>query len=199
MFTYFFVSTLLLLSGCQFDLTNDKPQSAPSVDVSDTDTLYLKYVEPLCPTGKILLKSWDKAENISSDDLVSFCAYNNLLDRETNPPDTKISDGSEYVEPFAPSEVVEKAVQQYFDVSSDYLKTAKAFQNDGKDNMYLLGHGFGGSGLVKVLRAEQNGFNLEIEIGIWGPDDENDNPAITGALSIELGNDSFHYLSYIKH
>lgn len=130
---------------------------------------------------------------------MSFCAYNNLLDRETNPPDSKISDGSEYVDPFAPSEAVEKAVQQYFDVSADYLKTAKAFQYDGKANLYLLGNGFSGSGLVKVLRAEQNAFNLEIEIGIWGPDDEDDGPAITGVLSIELGSDSFHYLSYTKH
>lgn len=56
----FLASTLLLLSGCQVDLTNDKPQSAPSVDVSDTDALYVKYVEPLCPTGKILLNHGTK-------------------------------------------------------------------------------------------------------------------------------------------
>lgn len=173
----------------------DYEGNQPKVDTKNTDNLYETYVQPLNPTGGILIKEWASPADISSSDLIQFCAFNNLLGKETNPPNTLISDGGQYIDTFALASDVENSIQHYFDISSDYLKSAKEYEYEGNRGMYLLGCGFGGSGSAKVLQATQKEDLLQLEIGIFSPD--NDNPSITGILSIKLEEDSFNYLSYI--
>ncbi|MFA9381441.1 MAG: DUF6070 family protein [Acetanaerobacterium sp.] len=176
----------------------------PDCEVYDQeylDTLTEAYVKPLMPSGGILLSSWQTAEDIAADDLVCFCAFNNLLNKPVTPSDKTVFEGAEYVDHEGPAAEVETAIQQYFDVSTQYLRTSKLYNFYDEDagyqyqDAYMLPHGFGGGGSVKALAAEQNADELIITVGVFGPDDLGD-PAMTGTLTVQLEEGGFQYICY---
>ncbi len=208
-------AALVLLCGCAANnsqtisyASDSEPvrSSGSSInsDVQDTaflDTLIVTYVRPLMPSGAILLSSWETAEEIAADELVKFCAFNNLLNKPVTPSNATIYNGAEYVDHEGAADKVENAIQKYFDVSKDYLRTSKLYNfYDQETNVqykdaYMLPDGFGGGGSVKVMAAEQNESQLLITVGIFGPDDPK-KPAMTGVLTIGLEKEGFKYVSY---
>ncbi len=178
--------------------------SSINSDVQDTaflDTLTVTYVRPLMPSSSILISSWETAEEIAADELVKFCAFNNLLNKPVTPSDTTIYNGAEYVDHEGAASEVENAIQKYFHVSKDYLRTSKLYNFYDEDtnvqykDAYMLPDGFGGGGSVKAMAAEQSESQLLITVGIFGPDDLK-NPAMMGFLTVRLEKDGFKYVSY---
>lgn len=152
------------------------------------DDITKKYVRPLVPYGSILASSWPSAKDISADNLIDFCAFNNL----TNLP---LDENNEYMagQQNAPAEQTEAAIGRYFDVSAEYLRTSSRY-NDSDGYVMLNG---GGGGMTRALHAEQDGNLLKITVGLYGPDDEvPGRPAKTGLLTIRLDGDRYQYLSY---
>lgn len=173
-------------------------------DVQDTaflDTLTVTYVRPLMPSGAILLSSWETAEEIAADELVEFCAFNNLLNKPVTPSDATIYNGAVYVDHEGAADEVENAIQKYFDVSKDYLRTSKLYNfYDQETNVqykdaYMLPDGFGGGSSIKAMAAEQSESQLLITVGIFSPDDLK-KPAMTGVLTVRLEKEGFKYVSY---
>ncbi len=177
------------------------PGEYSKIDVLNLDELTQTYVHPLMPSGSILVSSWEKAEEIAADNLICFCAFNNLLNKPVNPSSATIFNGAEYIDHEGPAADVEAAIQKYFDVSREYLRTSKLYNFHDEDakiqykDSYLLPDGFGGGGSVKAMIAEQNGSQLIIIVGIFGPDNLK-NPAMTGRLTIQLREYGFQYVSY---
>ncbi|MPN56968.1 hypothetical protein SDC9_204662 [bioreactor metagenome] len=58
---------------------------------------------------------------------------------------------------------MEWAIQQYFDVKSEYLRTSTFYNPE--DHTYTLVGGFGGGGATATIRGEQRGNQLSVEIG----------------------------------
>jgi len=169
-----------------------------SQDAAYLDEITDKYITPMMPAYGILWKSWASPMDIPADDLVNFCAFNNLLNL---PPDLDLGEG--FADNHGPASDVESAIKRYFDVSVDYLRTSRYYgfinKDNGEryDNEYIMVYGFGGGGQTCALHAEQDGDLLKITVGLYGPDDEiPDRPVKTGLLTIQLDEDGYQYLSY---
>lgn len=141
----------------------------------------------MIPYGRILINSWPTAGNISANNLIDFCAFNNLL----NLP---LDENKEYTidNHHGQDEQVEAAIRRYFDVTVEYLRTSSRYNYaDG----YIMLNG-GGGGRTRALNAEQDGDLFKITVGLYGPDDEApDRPAKIGLLTIRLDGNNYQYLS----
>ena len=127
------------------------------------------------------LQYWSSVDNIDASELIQFCTYNNLCNLPTDPPDGLISRGAMYVVRLAPEEDVETSIQNFFDVSSEYLKTAREY--DAKTDTYLQPFGYGGSGILQLVSAKRQGDILTLGIRIGSVA----NPStIDGELKIHL-------------
>jgi hypothetical protein len=186
-------------SGYKY-LSNKKVYSQYPItqDTAYLDELTDKYLWPLMPAYGIAWKSWRTASEIPADDLVNFCAFNNLL----NLPKQPDFDES-FVNNHAQPEAVEVAVQQYFDVPAEYLRTSLYYNHvtkDGEryDNEYIMLYGFGGGGMTAALNAVEEGDLLKITVGLFGPDDVfPDRPQEYRLLTIKLDGDSYQYISNV--
>lgn len=176
-------------SGYKY-ISNNKyfPEYPITQDAAYLDDITKKYVRPLVPYGSILANSWTTEKDVSADNLVDFCAFNNLA----NLP---LDENNEYMagQQNAPAEQAETAIRQYFDVSVEYLRTSSRYN---KADGYAMLNG-GGGGMTRALHTEQSGDLLIVTVGLYGPDDEiPDRPVKTGLLTIRLDGESYQYLSY---
>ncbi|MPN56495.1 hypothetical protein SDC9_204185 [bioreactor metagenome] len=94
---------------------------------------------------------------IKADDLIRTCYFSNFIGWE------KDFEGV-FIEKTAPADIVEWAIQQYFDVDSEYLRTSTFYNPE--DHTYKLVGGFGGSFATCTIRGEQRGNKLSVEIGL---------------------------------
>ena len=192
------VNIILSDEGYKYTLHHMRyPQYEITQDMAYLEELTKKYVRPLMPAYGIAWYSWETPMDIKASDLISFCAANNILNRELG------SEG-EYIDSHGTAAEVEVAIQQYFDVTADYLRTAREYNYDGTDegstekyvDEYALFHGFGGGGSTFALNAEQEGDLLKITVGLFGPDDEHpDRPRQYSLLTVKPEGDGFKYIS----
>lgn len=127
-----------------------------SVPLDDLSVVTKTYVTPLM-SGDAWKYSWETVSDIAADDLIDICAYNNFLNL---PRDSELV----YETGDTPAAHVESALQERFDVSTDYLKTSKRY-NTKTDTYELIG-GFGGACRAVAISAEQKEQQVIIEIGI---------------------------------
>ena len=159
--------------------------------------IYQKYVSLLNPNSGITSSIWETPQDISADDLVDFCAFNDLLYQKN------ANDEYESGNIYARAELVEVALLQYFnDISPEYLRTSRWYEYNeipGRDNKnkYIMMMG-GGGGLIKVLSAEKDGDILNIVVGLYVGDDT-DNVEKAFMLSLKLEESGFKYLSYTEY
>ncbi len=172
------------------------PEYPITQDEAYLEEITQKYVHPLIPYGGILLQSWETASDIPADNLIDFCAYNNLLGMETD-------ESGQYAEfsHRAPGTETEGAIQKYFDVTADYLRTSSRYNyvdettNERYENDYVMLDSGGGGG-TRALQTEQDGELLHIVVGIYGPDDAPNRPWATGNLVVKPEGYGFKYISY---
>lgn len=186
------ILALFTLVSCSSDLkssqssSGDVKDSVISVDVSDTLELTYQYIVPLIQTGEVWFYTWETASEIRADDLIDIFCNSNWL----NLP----YEWGQYVDKVAPADDVEHAIQKYFDVSNDYLKTSDSYNPD--DDTYDLSSGWGGGWGAGAMSAKQEADKLIVQVGISLDLGE---PVFCGTLAIRLtdNQDSYQYLSYI--
>lgn len=194
----FCTALVIFLAGCNTAGTPSLvgfQDETPTINVEDLNGITERFVLPLNPNGRILLSSWASPEEIKASDLIQFCAYNNLLNKEVNPSGDTIMSGAQYVDHSGPANDVEEAIHQYFDVSAEHLRTAPEYENE-ETGFYFIGDGFGGGGAVRVLDAKLDNGVLTVQVGIFGPDDD-EKPTKTGNLQITLTDEGYKYTSYV--
>lgn len=158
------------------------------VDLNDLEEVTTAYLYPLVYNNHLWSYSWNSIQEIHADDYIMICSYHNLLNL---PRDFEMVylDNVRY----ASAEKVEVALQKYFDISSEYLRTSSLYNSN--DNTYELIGGFGGGWGVSALSAKQEGEMIQIEVGI----SQQSADAITpiGELRIKWEQDNM--LSYISY
>lgn len=157
--------------------------AAPVEDLTDLYAVTGTYVWPLTVNGSVWAESWSSPSEIPADQLVYICAFNEWVAYDFS---------DETVQPFAPAEEVEAAIQKHFDVTVDYLRTANSYNAD--NNTYPMSEGGGGWAAV-AMSAKQEGDQIIIQIGQL-PLDETEASEI-GILKLEVTDDNIvHYISY---
>lgn len=177
------------------DVSNNQyyPKYPITQDAAYLDEVTQKYIWMLAPYTGILKYSWPTPQDIEADNLVDICTAGNLL----NIPRV---DGY-YTDQYPPAEQVESAIQRYFDVTAEHLRTSRWYNfvdeqtGEMRENTYVMAEGGGWGGAV-ALNTEQDGNILKITVGLYGPDDEPDRPYMTGLLTIRIDGENYQYLSY---
>lgn len=179
----------ILFSFLIFSNHNDTEHVYSAKELPELEKTYLSLFNP---TGALFLQDWNSANEIEASELIQFCAYNNLCNLPTDPPDGQISHGAMYLNGYAPADKVEKAITQYFDVQSDHLKTAREY--DAATNFYLQPYGFGGSGTLSLLGAREKEEILVLTIRVCSTANSH---FIVGDLQIQLEDSGqFRFMSY---
>ena len=79
-----------------------------------------QYVQPLMPfDSRMALTEWASPKDIDASTLIAFCAFHNFLDLSQK--------NSEYTDHHGKAELVEAAIQKYFDVPTEYLRISKEY------------------------------------------------------------------------
>lgn len=133
-------------------------QQPPSFDPNDLEAMS-RLVQPLFRGANLYSKSWSSARELSPDDLVNFCAANNLLNLPQDFEQCYLP-GFDYPQ----AEQVEAALQKYFDIDEAFLRNSQ--QYDPKTNTYQLIGGFGSLCSGVALSAKQEEQLLLIEVGV---------------------------------
>ena len=144
------------------EIEPERAIKAENIDLNNMDDVTATFLAPL--TTKTLLYSWESTSEISADDLIGFCAKNNLL---SLPQDEEGGYAPEYAN--APADEVEEAMKKNFNVSTEYLRTSKWYNADTKT--YVLAIGGGGGGPV-AISAEQKEGKIMIAVGLMASDDK---------------------------
>lgn len=166
----------------------------PKIETSATqerlDELTETYIKPLNPNGALVSRTWASVSELTADELIGFCAFNNFLELPRD------FEGLYEQGPVAPAAEVEAAVTRYFAVDAAFLKTSQFY--DAAADAYALPGGFGGGWTTRAFdERERDGF-LIITTGVIGPDDEPDRPSRTATLTIAPQPDGgFWYESFI--
>ena len=160
-----------------------------TVKLNDVEMLTNVFVTPLIRSSNVWAKSWDKPSELEADYFIQFCGINNLLKR----PLIETGDGLESTQPVCAAQEVEQAIQRYFDVKSEYLRTSSTY--DAAADTYTLPSLCGGGQEVFATGAEKDGarLNITVAMSMLG---EKDKPFLKGVLTVELKDESFRYLSY---
>lgn len=148
---------------------------------TDPKTVSEKYVAPILNYGKMSTYNWESPDQILADDLVNICMSNNYLNLPTSPDNEPISEYGEYLTDYVPAEDMEAAIQTYFPVTSEYLKTSQYY--DSKTDTYQitkipLRHGRGRGISAKSAAVSQN--QVEIQLCVSNPSYD------VGTLTMEL-------------
>ena len=168
-------------------LPDSQPQANPDDFTQDI-------VRTLIPTGNAYSYSWASPEEITPDDLVNICAYNNLLNLPLEKADTPIAKGGGYADPFALADgpQVEAALQKLFDVSAEHLRTSSLYNADRQGYQMLCG--WGGGWRYLAMESQEAAGKTHITVG--QAFDLNP-PKEVGTLVVEIAPDqSVRYLSY---
>ncbi len=153
--------------------SSEHPDYFSRIDLSDLEAVDSSYLQPLVSGGTVWYYSWDSVSEIKADDFVLMCANNNYLKL---PVDAEGIYESEYAN--APANQVEAAIQERFDVTTEYLRTSQFYS--AKDDTYYLVVGSNSGWYTLALAAEQNADYLIIDVGIHCPlaeDEEEPNPS----------------------
>lgn len=192
-------SESLSMENWPVEETHFTPIEMPE-DLGDYEAVRDSLVLPLGIMSDILTQSWENAEEIPADELVKFCIRNNLLGKE------RTSSGV-YIDPNGPAEEVETAIQTYFDVSTEYLRSSNLYQCDDDDapenydpqGNYLLSTIDDNDGWnCRVIETSQV-TDTVISITVGMTSDTNDEPdeiLLRGRLAIFLEDNGFKYEQY---
>lgn len=188
----------LMAAAMLFARQGKSPQEEVSVSaVTPEEELALwskKYVEFLIPSGDWWERSWSAPEELDPDCMVNICAYNNLLELPTQPEDRTIAQGAIYTAPQAPAQQVEQALEKYFAVSPEYLRTSKLY-NPEKETYTML-CGWGGGWGVWATGGQRDGDQIRLEISS-GSYEAPQNARPVGELLVQdLPDGGWKYLSY---
>ena len=161
-----------------------------TIDLSDLETVTSVFIESLLRGDIAVLETWQSPSELEADYFVRFCGQNNLLKR----PLVQTGDGYEYADAVCTAAELEQAVQRYFDVTAEYLRTSPSY--DAAAKTYTL-QGYGGGGReVFAMDAKKNGERWSIAVGVSMPG-QTDSPFLEGTLEVEQTDGGFRYLSYI--
>lgn len=148
---------------------------------TDPKTVSEKYVAPILNYGKMSTYNWESPDQILADDLINICMSNNYLNLPTSPDNKPISEYGEYLTDYVPAEDMEAAIQTYFPVTSEHLKTSQYY--DSRTDTYQiteipLRHGRGRGISAKSAAVSQN--QVEIQLCVSNPSYD------VGTLTMEL-------------
>lgn len=126
---------------------------------TDPKTVSEKYVAPILNYGKMSTYNWESPSQISADDLINICMSNNYLNLPTSPDNKSIQEYGEYLTNRVPAKDIESAIQTYFPVTSEHLKTSRYY--DSKTDTYQIAeiplrHGRGKGISAKSAAVSQN-------------------------------------------
>ncbi len=161
-----------------------------TIDLSDLETVTNVFVAPLLRGDNAVLGTWQSPIELEADYFVRFCGQNNLLKR----PLIQTGDGYEYADAVCTAAELEQAVQRYFEVTAEHLRTSPSY--DAAANAYTL-QGYGGGGReVFAMDAKADGNRLTVAVGV-SMLGQTDSPFLEGTLEVEQSDDGgFRYLSY---
>ena len=148
---------------------------------TDPKTVSEKYVAPILNYGKMSTYNWESPSQISADDLINICMSNNYPNLPTSPDNKSIQEYGEYLTNRVPAKDMESAIQTYFPVTSEHLKTSRYY--DSKTDTYQIAeiplrHGRGKGISAKSAAVSQN--QVEIQLCVSNPSYN------VGALTMEL-------------
>ena len=132
---------------------------------ADPKTVSEKYVSPILNYGRSVPTTGSLPARLSADDLVNICMSNNYLNLPTSPDNKPISEYGEYLTDYVPAEDMEAAIQTYFPVTSEHLKTSQYY--DSKTDTYQiteipLRHGRGRGISAKWQLFSQNQVEIQL-------------------------------------
>jgi hypothetical protein len=136
---------------------------------------------------------WASPLDIASDALVMFVAFNNLLELPM--------EYGEYVEHFGPADRVEAAIQRFFDVPVEHIRTSRWFEYEDVEfgvsyqDAYIMLSPGGGGAWTRAIDFTQSGDMLWITVAAGGGNDEEENPRALYLLTVRLDEVGFRYLS----
>ncbi len=161
-----------------------------TLDTGDLETVTSVFVEPLLRGDSAVLGTWQSPEALEADYFVRFCGRNNLLKRSL----IQTGDGYEYADAVCTAAELEQAVQRYFDVTAEYLRTSPSY--DAAADTYTLQSYGGGGREVFAMDAKKNGERWSVSVGV-SMLGQTDSPFLEGTLLVRLTDDGgFRYLSY---
>lgn len=155
-----------------------KEEAPYQINTSNIKDLQEKYVTPILVCGDIKTYNWSSAQEIQADDLIEFCAYQNLLNLPTE-EDRAIRYSGKYVNNIAPAEEVEAAILKHFDVSREHIRTSKYYNEDS--NTYSLIYRITGTLVLNNVEKEGETFVFHL---FNSPD-----PKIVGKLKVNFLSD----------
>lgn len=170
-------------NGVGLSAVSQKNISVPKVNINDYDALYEKYFNPFFG-ATMFANSWTSAYEINPDCFPKFYGMNKENRKKCG--SRKDTDGIM----IADAEDMEKYVQQYFDVSVEYLRTSEDY--DAENQCYYFGLGGGLSADITDARQEDDLLFIDFETySGW-----HRQVFTTGTITIQLlGNDQYKYLS----
>lgn len=171
-------------SSSQDSLNSSAPPAvsespAASPDLTDLDRLTEDYLAPAFFSA-MTAKNWDSPALLPPDSFVKFYVAKEMPpERDLDKTDT------------LPAAELEAYIQQYFNVPTDLLRKAEAYDPAGQ--FYTLGY-LGGGASAKVVSAEMDGDTLLLQYEYYSPADET-TVIRTGLLSLQFGNEGYRYIS----
>ncbi len=151
-----------------------------SIDLNDYESLTIEYLAPLA-LSSITSTTWSKADEILPHRFgLFYVAKKSSTDNSTNWDIT----------PFD-AEEVESLVKNYFDISSEYLRSSDYYDADSSSYTF---ESLGGAASFKVVDAKLDDQTLLLSYEYYSPADEV-SVIRKGVLTIMLGEQSYQYIS----
>lgn len=98
---------------------------------------------------------------------------------------------------FFPQDIYESAVQQYFDVTTEHLRSERLIYNEELEGYYLgTGGGIGEGIIVTVLDMEEQGELRKIRVRLR-PESSVEDTGEHKVLTIKMSGDSYKFVSYV--
>jgi len=181
---------MLIFSAC----TADNPQTPvsskqqPEVAISEeqiTNNISAYYQYLYAPSQTIMAAlNWNKPSELPPDSFVRFFSVKtNLAILSTDATMIAI-----------PASIVERYIQQHFDVESDYIKQSQ-YYNAQSDDYSIPMHS--GGGAPKVIGIEEKDNIIKIKYEFYSRADDI-TVTRTGELTIKIDSGDFKYLSNIS-
>lgn len=169
----FLISAVLIFNGCS---SNENAGN----NTGNLEELAQKYRLEDAVLAGITAEDWNSPEEIRTDNLISFYMFCHI--------DTGW-------EPEMPAEELETFIQQYFDVTSEYMRTNE-YYNDSVERYIRDGIGSVPAS-IRLEKVEQIDNTLSLSYAIYASEDANE-PKWGGVLTLQTTDDGFRYTSNKK-
>ncbi|RPF42119.1 hypothetical protein EDD70_2862 [Hydrogenoanaerobacterium saccharovorans] len=157
----------------------EESQNQPNIDLTDFEQLKTEFIAPIV-LSTIGAENWTNANDIPAEYFDSFYAFK-VLPKERSQDKSDVIAQKDY----------ESYIQNYFDVTSEHLKTSDTFSPS--TNSYTIGY-LGSSASFAVTDAKIKNDTLTLQYEYYSPAD--DTTVIRkGTLVIKFDGENYKYLS----